>query len=88
MQSLAKTSWKTICDRFEKLSTDRRIDEKRNAVAPGISEDHGEKEQLLDDFIQQIDEWQEAGKVEKEERTTKEKRLIEAGEEMRERALN
>jgi len=42
------------------------MDERRNSLASGIAETHGEKEQLLDDIIQQVDEWQDAGKAEKE----------------------
>lgn len=53
---IARPSWKTLAGRFNKLVSDRRAADKGFAAASGIAEIHGEREQLLDDGIAQIDE--------------------------------
>lgn len=66
---------------------ERREHVKRNASASGISEEYGEKEVLLDDLILEIDEKHEAENALREEKNANEKRLLLAGEKIRDQAL-
>ena len=84
---LHKPSGKTLWDRFKRLVSHRRASVKRTAAASGIIERHGEKEQLLDDLIMEVDEKEEAARAEKNEQNLHEKRLVAAGESIRGMAL-
>ena len=55
-----RPTWKSLKDRFKKLVADRRAENYSNRLASGISEVHGERETLLDEIIQQIDDKKEA----------------------------
>ena len=79
---------KTLSDRFKKILSDHRLAARDNAAASGIIEVRGERELLLDDFVLEIDEWSEQRRDERDEKTEFDKRLQNAGEEMRDRALN
>jgi len=54
-----------LADRFKKLVSDRRKEDKKKSMSSGISEEHGEKQQLLDDIIAEIDEKAERERAEK-----------------------
>ncbi|KAI0556720.1 rab11 family-interacting protein 1-like isoform X1 [Gracilaria domingensis] len=83
-----KPSKKTLIDRFKRLVCARREQNKVNERASGIAEEYGEKENLLDDLILEIDERTEQTRQEKAELQAKETKLIEAGEMIRSKALN
>ncbi|KAI0560678.1 caldesmon isoform X1 [Gracilaria domingensis] len=82
-----KPSTKTLVDRFKRLIALRRSAVKQNESASGIAEVFGEKEELLDDLILEMDEKAEQLREEKEQQNKKERRLIEAGEIIRMSAL-
>ena len=82
-----KPSGKTLSDRFKRLIARRREEVKKTMAASDISERHGEKEFLLDNLIIEMHEKEEATRVEKELQSNKEKKLVAAGEGIRERAL-
>ncbi|KAI0561782.1 apoptotic chromatin condensation inducer in the nucleus isoform X1 [Gracilaria domingensis] len=83
-----KPSRKTLIDRYKRLLCARREQNKINEKASGIAEIYGERENLLDDLILEIDEKAETARREREELEAKELRLIEAGEMIREKALH
>lgn len=58
-----------------------------NTAASGIIEDYGEREVLLDDLIHEIDERNETECALNDEKSAQEKRLLAAGETIRENAL-
>eukprot|EP00171_Calliarthron_tuberculosum_P002509 IDg2509t1 len=78
--------WGKTQELFEKTLDCTAAANKKNSLASGISEKHGELETLLDDIIQQINEKLEDERTVREEKSTKERCLTEA-EEMRERAV-
>lgn len=57
-----------------------------NAAASGINEVQGEREKLLEVIVLAIDEVDERRRTEQDERTELDKRLLAAGEEIREKA--
>ena len=63
-------------------------DLERNAGASGITELCREREMLLDDLMLEIDEHTEKDGVEKDDSLEKWKKLVKAGEEVRNMALN
>ena len=79
---------KMLSDRFKKILSDHRLTGRYNAAASGIIEFRGEREVLTDDFVLQIDERSKQRRVERDEKTEFDKGLQNAGEEMRDRALN
>ena len=78
---------KTLSDRFKKIVDNHRAAVRANVAASGIIEVRGEREVLLDDIVLEMDEWAEQRRSEREEKTEFDKRLQEAGEQMRDRAL-
>lgn len=66
----------------------RRLGVKRNAASSGITKVHEQRETLLDDLILEIDEHTEGERAEKDGRLEKEKKLVQAGEAVRNMALN
>ena len=88
LDTVGAPTWKTLNDRFKKILSDHREAVKANAAASGIIEVRGERETLLDDVALEVDEWEEAKRAERDERTELDKRLIQAGEEVRTRALS
>lgn len=87
LQNVCAPSWKTLNDRFKKVISDHRLAVRNNAAASGIIEVRGEREQLLDDIVLAMDEWEEKRRSERDARTELDKRLMEAGEEIRSRAV-
>ena len=85
---MTSPTWKTLSDRFKKILSDHRLAARDNAAASGNIEVRGVREVLLDDVVLEIDEWSEQRRVEQDEKTEFDKRLQNAGEEMRDRALN
>ena len=77
-QCVQKPNAKTITDRFNRLVAQRREKVKETAAASGVSEAYGEKEQLLDDIILEIDEYFETVSAHKEKKTEAEKNLVQA----------
>lgn len=84
---MRKPSCKTLVDRFKRLVGQRREVVKRTARESGIIERYGEKEVLMDDLIQEMDEKEEVIRAEKDEQTENEKRLLAVGEHIRLQAL-
>lgn len=80
-------TWKTLNDRFKKLVSDHRAAVRTNAAASGIVEVRGEREILLDDIVQAVDELEEQRRAERDERTKLDQRLTEAGERIRSSAV-
>ena len=76
---LHKPSGKTLWDRFRRLVSHRRASVRWTPAASGIIEKHGEKEELLDDLIMEVDEKEEAATAGKNEQNLHEKRLLAAG---------
>ena len=62
---------KGLEDRFRMITTRRRAEVKRTAVASGIVEVYGEREVLLDDLILEMDEHFEQDRAEKGKRLEK-----------------
>ena len=81
-------SMKTVRDRFTTVIEKRKVDVKRTTAASGIVEERGAKEELMDDLIFEMEEHLERKRAEEAERTEKEKQLVEAGEEVRRKALS
>lgn len=74
-------------DRFKRSLHDHREATKVNSVASGIIELRGERKVLLDGIVQVIDEVEEGWRAERNEQTQLNKRLKEAGENMRNLAV-
>ena len=79
---------KTISDRFELISKQRRSDDGKARAASGISEERTELDIILDDLLLQRDEVEEQRRKEREEKTEKDKNIEAASEEMRTKALS
>ena len=80
-------TWKTLSDRFRKLAADRKADNSRTIAASGIVEVYGDKQQLLDDMLLEMKEKSGGERVEKDKKTEDDKRILEAGENMRDFAV-
>ena len=85
--STKKPSPKTLKDRFKLFCVQHRSNDSKNRNASGIAEDHGEKEILLDDLIQEMDLKDEASMRAKLRQTESEKLLENAGDFIRTSAL-
>lgn len=79
---------KSVWDRFKKLLADFKKVDRVNRSASGITEEYGAKEELLQDIFDAIGEKEEQERAERGERRAAESRLLEAGENLRSRALN
>ena len=77
---------KTCNDHVELLVKQRRETDRENRNKSGIAEDQTEFDGLLDDLITQRDDMEEKRREEKDEKTALDKRLDEAGKELRQRA--
>ncbi|PXF43622.1 hypothetical protein BWQ96_06631 [Gracilariopsis chorda] len=77
----------TLRDRFTTIVEKRRVEVRGTAAASGIVEKRGQREELLDDVILAMDKEQERKNALINERTEKEKQLIEAGEAIRGKAV-
>lgn len=86
--NIQKPSWKTLNDRFKRIVQDHRDAVKRNVSASGISEVRGEREELLDDVVASIDEFEESRRAERDEQTDLDRRLKAAGENIRNLAVS
>lgn len=75
-----KPSVKTLRDKFDSLMKNRKEWNTKNEKASGISEEVSDVGQLLDDLLLKRREHEEEEKKEKYEVMKKEKRLVEAGE--------
>lgn len=82
-----KPTWKSLNDRYKKVVADHRIARRANEAASGIIEIRGEREELLDDIVLAVDEMEEGRRAEREERNTMDRRLQQAGEEIRNMAV-
>ena len=87
MEGITEPTWKSLRDRFKKVTAERRDKNAKNQAVSGIVEERGEREILLDDLILAMDEQEEEKRAERKEKTEKERRLVEAGEMIREQAL-
>lgn len=87
LNNVSVPSWKTLNDRYKNIVSDHREAVKNNATASGIIEVRGEREMLLDDVVLAIDEFEEMNKTERDELTELDKRLRDAGEEIRAQAM-
>lgn len=56
-------------------------------ASSGVAEENSERTQLLDDIVLQIDEASEQRRLEREERSQRDRKLQEAGERIRERSI-
>lgn len=86
LRGTLRPTWKTINDRFKKLVQDHREASQANRAASGIIEVRGEREVLLDDIVLAIDEFEEHRRAERNERTELDRRLQNAGADIRDRA--
>ena len=86
-EGLGLPTWKTLSDRFRKLTADRKIENSHTAGASGIVEVYGERQQLLDDILLEIKEIGEEDRAEKEKKTEEDRRIQRAGENMRDSAM-
>lgn len=82
-----RPTWKSLNDRYKKIIADHRVARRQNESASGIVEIRGEREELLDDIVLAVDEMEEGRRTEREERTTMDRLLQDAGEEIRNRAV-
>ena len=82
-----RPSQKTLEDRFKTIVSRRRKAVKENAAASGIVEVYGEKETLLDDIILEMDEKAADNREERNEKSERERKLLEAGKSIRNAAL-
>lgn len=78
---------KFLTDLFHLLVEIRKATAKENGVTSGLAEEASEKDQLLDELIIQIDEYEESSRKEKEQRSSTEQTLLIAGEQIRNVAL-
>ena len=79
---------KTVNERFEFLVNNRLSEDKITYAVSGISEERMEMHELLDDMILRRDELYESRRKDREERTALDKRLDDAGKELRGRAMS
>ena len=79
---LALPTWKTLSDRFRKLTADRKAGNSYTAGASGIVEVYGEKQQLLDYILLEMKEKSESERVEKDEKAEEDRRIQRACENM------
>ena len=56
-EGFALPTWKTLSERFRKLTADRKIENSHTAGASGIVEVYGEKQRLLDDILMEMIIW-------------------------------
>ena len=84
---IQEASHKTLSDGFKKIVADHWAAVRANAPASGITEVRGEREVLSNDIVLEMDAWAEQRRSEREEKAEFDKRLQEAGEQMRDRAL-
>lgn len=83
-----KPSVRTLNDRFRHLVKLRRGENKRDAAISEIVEKRGDTEELPDDdLVEEIYKKAEATRFQKNDKTEHEKRLVAAGESIREIAL-
>ncbi|CAN8068517.1 unnamed protein product [Agarophyton chilense] len=75
---MQRSSSETFADHFMRITSDKRQKMKENAASSGRLESKGEKEILVDDVLQEIDEKVEREREEKEKRTAQENRLLAA----------
>ena len=80
-------SWKTISDRFRKNFADRKAEMAKALTSTGTAEVYREREQLLDDIIHEMREKIETKWDVKDKKTADDKRILQAGEDMRETAI-
>lgn len=91
LENLPKSTWetvsvpgvKTLRDKFRAMIRARRIADRSNASASGISEEITETDQVLDDLIKEKDDYEEEKKEAKDEATAKEADLVGKGFELR-----
>lgn len=85
--SMQKPTMKTMRDKLRSMMVDRRGTNKRNANSSGIAETIGPAEQLLDDFIHEVDELEEVRARERDDITAREEVLTQAGEQIQLNAI-
>ena len=78
---------KTLIENLRKFISDHRAPTKSNARASGITEVRGERKQLLYDLILEMDEDEEHRHAERNEKSEKDRKLLAAGVEIREKTL-
>lgn len=85
---IQKPNAKMVNDRFTRFIAKRRDAVKENTISSGIIEQYGEKKQILDDVILEMDENAEMLNAEKEKTSEDEKKLDNADEAIRDLALS
>lgn len=85
-ETCLEPSWKTCNDHFDLIAKQRRETDHANRNKSGISEEQSELGAPLDDLLLQRDEMEEKRREEKDAKTALDKRLKDAGNEMRDNA--
>ena len=82
----ASLSWKTARGRFELLINSFRRSDRLKRTQSGVDEEFGEKEQLLQDMVEERNDKREGGDG-KADRKMKEEDLIEAAKGLRDASI-
>lgn len=82
-----KPSMKTVRDKLRSMMVARRKTNKRIAIMSGVEEINGPVEELLDEFITEVDQCEEERRRERDELTNRESALTSAGEQIQRNAL-
>lgn len=85
--TMQKLTIKTMRDKLRCMMADRREVYKINANSSGIAKTIGPAEELLDDFLHEVQELEEARARERNETTAREETLIQAGEQIQQSAV-
>ena len=85
--SMQKPTMKTMRDKFRAMMADRKETNKRYANSSGIDEVIGPADQLLDDFLLEVQESEESRQKEREEANAREEAMASAGEQIQRNAL-
>lgn len=83
-----KPSVKTLRDKFRIMLSIRKSENSKNEAASGVSEHETEEDELLDDYIHEMEELKTERKMETEKLSQAEQMLIEAGEQIQNQALS
>lgn len=73
-------TWKTLYEIFKKEVPDYRVSTQKTQAASGVAEDVNERTQLLENMILELEEVEKQHRLERKEKTQKDKDLPSASE--------
>lgn len=79
---MAFTNWKMLKDKYKKTIGDHKDPVRQNVAASGITELRGKSENIVDDVMKAVEEFDERRLAERDESAELDRRLSVAGEEI------